>query len=66
MDYNTLKPGSLCLLPKEDQIQSWRQDYNAMRREMFFGEALDFDEILKTVGSFEKEFNQAEKKNGNK
>jgi hypothetical protein len=66
MDYNTLKPGSLRLLPREDQIPSWRQDYNAMRREMFFGEAPDFDEILKTVGSFEKEFNQAEKKNGNK
>ncbi len=65
MDYSTLKPGSLCLLPKEDQIPSWRQDYNAMRREMFFGEAPDFDEILEVVGSFEKEFNQVQTKDGN-
>jgi hypothetical protein len=58
MDYDTLKPGSLCLLPREDQIATWRQDYNAMRGEMFFGDVPDFDEILKIVGYFEKEFNQ--------
>jgi hypothetical protein len=58
MDYNTLRPGSLCLLPREDQIATWRQDYNAMREEMFFGEVPDFNEILEIISSFEKEFNQ--------
>jgi len=57
VDYDTLRPGSLCLLPREDQIATWRQDYNAMRGEMFFGEVPDFDEILKVVGIFEREFN---------
>jgi hypothetical protein len=58
MDYNTLRQGSLCLMPREDQISTWQQDYNAMRGEMFFGDVPDFDEILETVSSFEKEFNR--------
>ena len=58
MDYSTLKPGSLCLMPKEDQIATWRQDYNAMRTEMFFGKVPEFDEILEVVGDFEKKFNK--------
>jgi hypothetical protein len=58
VDYNTLQPGSIRLLPRKDQIAIWRQDYNSMRGEMFFGEVPDFDEILEVVGSFEKEFNR--------
>ena len=58
MDYNTLRPGSLCLMPREDQIMTWRQDYNAMRGAMFFGALPDFDEILDVVSGFEREFNR--------
>lgn len=58
MDYSTLRPGSLCLLPRDDQLLTWRQDYNAMRTMMFFGPVPDFDEILDVVRAFEKEFNQ--------
>lgn len=58
MDYDTLRPGSLCLLPRNDQIAAWRQDYNAMRGEMFFGVVPDFDEILKVVANFERKFNE--------
>lgn len=56
--YDTLKPGSLRLLPQGDQIAEWRQDYKAMSSEMFFGEIPDFDEILRVVGNFEKKFNR--------
>lgn len=58
MDYDSLRPGSLCLLPREDQISAWRQDYNAMRESMFFGTVPDFNEILDVVGDFEREFNR--------
>jgi len=58
MDYDTLRPGSLCLVPRKDQIATWRQDYNAMRGEMFFGEVPAFDEIIEVVSDFEKKFNQ--------
>jgi hypothetical protein len=56
--YDTLKQGSLRLLPQGDQIAAWRQDYKAMRTEMFFGQVPEFDEILEVVGNFEKKFNR--------
>ena len=61
VDYNTLRPGSLCLVPREDQILTWRQDYNSMRGVRFFGAVPDFDEILKVVSGFEREFNRIHK-----
>jgi len=61
VDYSTLRQGSLLLLPREDQIATWRNDYNAMRREMFYGEVPDFDEILEVVGSFQNKFNKEQK-----
>ena len=57
MDYATLKPGSLKLLPHGDQLATWRSDYAEMQKEMFFGDAPDFDEILRVVGEFETKFN---------
>lgn len=58
MDYSTLRPGQLRLVPPADQIQEWRQDYESMRREMFFGEVPGFEEILDVVGKFERQFNE--------
>jgi len=57
VDYSTLRPGSLRILPPKDQADGWRADYGAMRDEMFFGEVPKFDEILAVVGDFEKRFN---------
>ena len=58
MDYNTLKRRSLRLIPPQDEIAKWKQDYSAMRGVMFFGEEPDFEEILEVVRNFEKVFNQ--------
>jgi Nucleotidyl transferase AbiEii toxin, Type IV TA system len=60
MDYNTLRPGSLCLMPREDQLAAWRQDYNAMLAEMFFGDVPGFDEIIDVVRRFQDTFNQGQ------
>lgn len=57
MNYATLKPGSLKLQPHGDQLATWRSDYAEMQKEMFFGDAPDFDEILRVVGEFETKFN---------
>lgn len=59
VDYTTLRPGSLRLVPPADQLSPWRQDYQTMRSEMFFGDVPKFDEILRVVSEFEKRFNQA-------
>lgn len=58
VDYDTLRKGSLRIIPRPDQIAEWRQDYQTMRGEMFFGEVPDFNEIMKVVGEFEHKFNQ--------
>lgn len=55
---NTLRPGSLRLLPPDERRREWRLDYEAMRETMFFREPPSFDEILKVVGEFEQRFNR--------
>jgi hypothetical protein len=57
VDYDTLKPGSLRLLPADAQLSDWRKDYEQMQGPMFFGDAPSFDDILKAVGDFQQRFN---------
>jgi len=57
VDYSTLRPGKLRLLPLPAQVDAWRKDYQEMRGAMFFGEIPTFDEILDVVGRFQREFN---------
>ncbi len=58
VDYSTLRPGSLRPVPPDDQLSFWKRDYEAMRREMFFGDVPNFSEILHVVSEFEQQFNQ--------
>jgi hypothetical protein len=58
VDYSTLIRGQLRLVPADDQLEDWRADYNNMQQEMFFGEAPDFDVIMKHVREFQDAFNQ--------
>lgn len=58
VDYSTLTPGQLRLLPTEAQLSDWRSDYNSMQKEMFFGEAPGFDVVLEKVRGFQDQFNQ--------
>lgn len=57
MDYGTLRPGAMRLLPLDEQRAGWEGDYAAMREVMFFGEAPKFAEILRVVGEFQQKFN---------
>ena len=58
MDYDTIQRGSLRLVPGDDQIAAWRQDYQSMQSEMFFGTVPDFYEIMRVVGDFQNMFNR--------
>jgi hypothetical protein len=53
----SLRAGSLRLLPEPGQREAWARDYAAMRDTMFFGEAPAFGEIMDVVGEFERRFN---------
>lgn len=54
---DSLRPGTLRLLPELDQRAAWERDYEAMRESMFFGDTPPFAEILRAVGEFEQRFN---------
>ncbi len=55
----SLRPGSLRLLPAAESRAGWKRDYEAMREAMFFSEPPEFDEILRVVGEFQNTFNQS-------
>jgi hypothetical protein len=40
-------------------MAAWKQDYQTMREDMFFGTVPSFDEIIRVVGDFERRFNRA-------
>lgn len=58
VNYDTLRKGTLRLLPPPSQLNEWRRDYDAMRKEMFFEEPPSFDEIMAVIKQFEEAFNQ--------
>ena len=58
VDYDTLRPGSLKLVPTDEQLQEWRIDYNSMRSEMFFGEVPSFEDIMRSIAEFQDGFNR--------
>ena len=55
---DSLQPGTLAILPREDRRGAWEQDYEAMQAAMFFGPVPSFAEILGAVGEFENRFNK--------
>ncbi len=60
VDYSTLVRGQLRLVPTDDQMSDWRADYSNMQQEMFFGEAPDFENVIKKVRGFQDDFNQGQ------
>jgi hypothetical protein len=59
VDYDTVKRGSIQMLPRSGQIEEWRRDYAAMQDEMFVGTPPTFDAILTAITQFQSEFNSA-------
>jgi len=57
MDYSTLSRGKLRVVPLPEQEAEWRQDYQAMSTEMLFGKVPKFDEVMRVVEKFQREFN---------
>lgn len=58
MDYDTLRPGSLRLMPARDQFPAWQRDYDAMREAMFFGKTVEFVDILMVIEEFQNKVNK--------
>jgi len=58
VNYDTLRKGTLRLLPPPEQVSDWQRDYEAMREAMFFEEPPSFDEVLTVIRQFEEAFNR--------
>jgi len=58
VDYDTLSPGQLRLVPPDAQLSDWKSDYAAMKEEMFFGTPPAFETLMETVRTFQDEFNR--------
>ena len=56
-DYNTLKRGSLNLIPSSDILEALRKDYEIMRAEMIYGEPPSFEEIIIEVQGLQEAIN---------
>lgn len=59
VNYDTLKRGTIQMVPSSDQVDEWRRDYAAMQGEMFLGTPPAFDEMLASIALFQSEFNSA-------
>lgn len=57
-DYNTLKRGSLNIIPSADILQALRQDYEIMSAEMIYGEPPSFEEIMLELQHLQKIINK--------
>ena len=57
VDYSTLNPQQLQLVPSVDDLPAWQADYESMEQEMFYGEVPTFEEILKEVADFQNRLN---------
>jgi hypothetical protein len=55
----SLRRGSLRIVPAAEHRTLWKRDYDQMREAMFFSEPPGFDEILQVVEAFEHQFNQS-------
>jgi len=57
-DYDTLKRGSLNIIPSSDILEALRLDYEIMRAEMIYGESPSFEEIIREVQYLQEEINK--------
>ena len=57
VDYSTMRPGRLRLIPEEAELPAWKSDYESMAQEMFHGDVPKFEQVLKVIGDFQTRLN---------
>lgn len=56
VDYTPDIRKRICLLPPEDVMDNWRNDYKDMRSSMIYGEKPTFDELMEKMEELENRF----------
>lgn len=56
IDYSGHDPKNLSIIPPEDALPLWEEDYRFMRDQFIYGEAPDFPELISTLRSIQDRF----------
>jgi hypothetical protein len=56
IDYTSNIRGNLNIIPPQNIISEWQQDYEMMQQTMIHGESLPFDKLVKRLEELEKKF----------
>jgi hypothetical protein len=56
-DYDTLKRGSISIIPSDDILTALRRDYEIMRTEMIYGNPPTFEEIILAMKNLQDKIN---------
>lgn len=59
-DYDTLLPQTIHIIPPDDIINSWRDDYEAMRETMIYGDSLPFEKLIDKIAELNARLNKME------
>lgn len=57
IDYSNHTPDKISIIPPDSIIEQWREDYQAMTRNMFYGNFLTFDELINRITDLQKLIN---------
>jgi hypothetical protein len=56
IDYSGHDPRNLAIIPPEEALPLWEDDYRVMREQFIYGEAPDFQELISTIRSIQDRF----------
>lgn len=56
VDYDKELPSNITIVPREELVQKYEEDYNDMRSSFIYGNALEFADLLKFLEALQKQF----------
>lgn len=60
VDYANHTPDKISIIPPESIIEQWKEDYQTMTRNMFYGNFLTFDELINRISELQKRINTSQ------
>lgn len=57
IDYNNHSPDKICIIPPDNVMKYWEQDYQAMTQTMIYGDFWSFHELIKRLTGLQKRIN---------
>lgn len=58
IDYANHKPKNIKFVPPDNLLPLWERDYQDMRESMFYGESLNFEELIKRLVGLQRRINK--------